>query len=58
MNNCQSCRPGPQDAPDKSRGAGLQPAKNVGKTAGYKPAPRPNRTIVGRVLENRPTKLR
>jgi hypothetical protein len=48
---------GTLDAPDKSRGAGFQPAKNPEKTAGYKPAPRENRTFVGRVtlarLENR-----
>jgi hypothetical protein len=40
---------GTLDAPDKSRGAGFQPAKNPEKTAGYKPAPRENRTLVGRV---------
>jgi hypothetical protein len=37
------------DAPDKSRGAGFQPAENPEKTAGYKPAPRENWTLVGRV---------
>jgi hypothetical protein len=37
------------DAPDKIRGAGLQPAKNAGKMTGYKPAPRSDRTFGGRV---------
>jgi hypothetical protein len=46
---------GTPDAPDKSRGAGFQPAKNPEKTAGYKPAPRENRTFVGRVKSAHPT---
>jgi hypothetical protein len=41
---------GTPDAPDKSRGAGFQPAKNPEKTAGYKPAPRENGLLSGASL--------